>query len=120
MNGWFLTDSAVIPAKWRIPTLVIPAGNRVIIFASGKDRAIAGAELHTSFKMKKEGGYVALVKPDQSTVASAWTYGPQRQNASYQSFVLCRNHSLDSPALANEYDQGWRTAGIANTGNRYS
>ncbi len=25
-------------------------------------------------------------------------------------FRLCRNHSLDSPALANEYDQGWRTA----------
>ncbi len=122
MNGWFLTDFAVIPAKWRIPTLVIPAGNRVIIFASGKDRAIAGAELHTSFKMKKEGGYVALVKPDQSTVASAWTYGPQRQNASYGVGAALDGTPLVAIGAAVKWRiptgtiAGWETVGFNETG----
>ena len=88
LNGWYLTDSATTLAKWRIPTLNMAAGSRVIVFASGKDRAVAGAELHTSFKLKKESGYLALVKPDQMTIASAWTYGAQKQNASFGTGAL--------------------------------
>lgn len=83
LNGWYLTDSITTLTKWRFPTLNIATGTRVIVFASGKNRAVAGAELHTNFKLKKEGGHLALVKPDQTTIASAWTYGEQKQNASF-------------------------------------
>ena len=83
LNGWFLTDNAADLDKWRIPSTNVAAGERPIVFASGKDRAVSGAELHTSFKLKKEGGYLALVKPDGVTVVSAWMYPAQRSNASY-------------------------------------
>ncbi len=83
LNGWFLTDSAVVLNKWRMPATVLQAGQRLVVFASGKNRTMSGTELHTNFKLKQEGGYVALVKPDGATVASAWAYPNQRANASY-------------------------------------
>jgi hypothetical protein len=83
LNGWYLTDDTGLLDKWRIPSLALPAGARKIVFASAKDRAVAGQELHTNFKLEKNGGYLALVKPDGTTVASAWTYPAQRENSSY-------------------------------------
>jgi CotH kinase protein/Concanavalin A-like lectin/glucanases superfamily/Lamin Tail Domain/Chitobiase/beta-hexosaminidase C-terminal domain len=83
LNGWFLSDSAAVLNKWRIPATTVAAGARLIVFASGKDRALSGAELHTNFKLKSEGGFLALVKPDGTTIASAWSYPNQRANRSY-------------------------------------
>lgn len=103
LNGWFLTDSAGNPDKWRIPSLVLAAGARTIIFASGKDRAVAGQELHTSFKLKKEPGYVALVKPDGVTVASAWTYPAQKENASYGLGQALSTTALLAPGATAKY-----------------
>ena len=41
-----------------------------MVFASGKNRATSGAELHTSFQLDNGGGYLLLVPPDGTTVAS--------------------------------------------------
>jgi len=73
LEGWHLTDSPTELAKWRFPsTLLLPNG-RTIVFASEKNRAVAGAQLHTNFKISSGGEYLALVKPDGRTVASAYT-----------------------------------------------
>ena len=84
LGGWYLTDDANQPAKWRLPspTVLAPEGY-LLVFASGKDRATG--ELHTSFKLAAEGGYLALVLPDGRTVASDYgpSYPPQRRSISY-------------------------------------
>ena len=43
---------------------------------------MAGAELHTNFRLENSGGYLALVQPDGVTVAQAITYTAQRANVS--------------------------------------
>ena len=85
LGGWYLTDDPENLAKWQIPGSTLAAGGRVIVFASAKNRAIAGNELHTSFKLQSEaGGYLALVRPDGVTVVSEFdAYPTQEKETSY-------------------------------------
>jgi hypothetical protein len=84
LGGWALTDNALEPKKWLFPPLEIAAGGFLVVFASGKDRRVAGAELHTNFKLEASGEFLALVRPDGS---AAHAYGPryprQRTDFSY-------------------------------------
>ncbi len=79
IEGWYLTDSASLLTEWRFPSTVIPANGFLIVFASGKDLAVSGAELHTNFKLASEGGFLALVKPDGLTIASGFIPGYPKQ-----------------------------------------
>ncbi len=81
-TGYYLTDNAALPAKWALPAVVVPPGGFLLVWASGKNRAIAGSELHTNFSLQNVGGYLALVKPDL-TVASAYTYPEQFADHTY-------------------------------------
>ena len=85
LGGFYLTDEATFPAKWRIPTgVVLPAGGFQVIFASGKDRAVATNELHTNFRLNKGGGYLALVATDGLTVLQVFNHYPsQQENVSF-------------------------------------
>ncbi|MEW6158718.1 MAG: lamin tail domain-containing protein, partial [Verrucomicrobiota bacterium] len=85
LDGWYLTDSDNQLNKWRFPAVTVPSKNFLIVFASGKNRAIAGAELHTSFTLRAEGEYLALVKPDGVTIASQFSpgYPEQFEDISY-------------------------------------
>jgi CotH kinase protein/Lamin Tail Domain/Chitobiase/beta-hexosaminidase C-terminal domain len=74
LAGWYLTDDASSLTKWQFPSQTIPAGGFLVVFASDKDRAVAGAELHTNFKLSASGEFLGLVKPDG--VSAAWTYAP--------------------------------------------
>jgi hypothetical protein len=87
LDGWYLTDSAANLTKWRIPNVSIPARGFRIIFASGKDRTNAAAQLHTSFSLAIGGEYLALVQPDGTTVASEFSpqFPPQQDDVSYGS-----------------------------------
>ena len=82
LAGWRLTDQPTNLVKWTFPATNLPSGTFLIVFASGKDRAVAGAELHTSFKLDSGGGYLALVEPDGTTVAQSFNYPAQRANVS--------------------------------------
>jgi hypothetical protein len=57
--GYFLTDDALVPNKWALPAVNIPAGGFLHVWASGKDRTTAGSELHTNFSLQNAGGYEA-------------------------------------------------------------
>ena len=83
--GWYLTDSAGNPTKWRFPTTNLNANSYMVVFASNKDRRTPGRPLHTSFKLNDIGSFVALVKPDGVTVQSAFTpaYPIQVTDVSY-------------------------------------
>ena len=75
LNGWHLTDSASNLAKWRLPDVSIAPKGFLLVFASGKDRKVAGSPLHTNFSLDANGEYLALVGPDGATVLS--TFAPQ-------------------------------------------
>ena len=70
LDGWFLTDSAADPTRWRLPATNMPPGGFLVVFASGKNRAVAGAPLHANFSLSAAGEYLALVLPDGVTVSS--------------------------------------------------
>ena len=79
LDGWYLTDSPDHLTKWRLPAEILLPQKHRIVFASNKDRALAGLPLHTNFRLASSGGYVALIKPDGFTVASAFGPGYPRQ-----------------------------------------
>jgi len=83
LNGWYLTDDAGDPRKWRFPVttpvISLAAGARIVIFASSKDRKLATTKLHTNFKLSKNAGsYLALVRPDGLTVEHEYDGYPQQ------------------------------------------
>ncbi|MCC7377141.1 MAG: CotH kinase family protein [Verrucomicrobiales bacterium] len=85
LDGWHLTDTARNLTLWRFPAVSLPAQGFLVVFASGKNRATAGAELHTNFQLDRDGEFLALVEPDGSTVASVYTrpYPRHRADVAY-------------------------------------
>ncbi|MCL5099280.1 MAG: CotH kinase family protein, partial [Candidatus Omnitrophica bacterium] len=85
LDGWYLTDDVHDLREWRLPAVVLPPRGYLVVFASGKDRSIAGRELHTNFQLDDAGEFLALVKPDGTTVASQFApqYPPQYADVAY-------------------------------------
>jgi hypothetical protein len=85
LTNWYLTDSASNKTKWRFPAVTIPAEGYLVVFASGKDRRIAGQPLHTSFSLSADGEYLGLVRPNGNTVVSHFnpSYPAQFGDLSY-------------------------------------
>ncbi len=83
LTGWYLTDDTNDLARWSFPATNIAASSFMTVFASGKDRRVPGAPLHTSFALDAGGGYLALVRPDGVTIATEFRYPEQRANFSY-------------------------------------
>ncbi len=84
LAGWHLTDDATNLVKWTFPPTNLQANAYMVVFASDKDRAIAGQPLHTNFKLSSQGEYLALVAPDGQTIATQFApaYPRQRTNIS--------------------------------------
>jgi len=59
LDGGFLTDSATDLTKWRFPATNLNAGGYLVVFASNQDRRTPGAPLHTNFKLRAAGGFLA-------------------------------------------------------------
>lgn len=85
LAGWYLTDDADELTKWEFPSVDLASGQYLVVFASEKDRAIAGSELHTNFRLAKEGEYLGLVQPNGTTIASQFSpaYPQQFEDVSY-------------------------------------
>lgn len=101
-TGLFLTDDALVPGKWALPAVNIAPGGFLTVFASEKNRAVAGAELHTNFKISNAGGFLALTAAG-GTVVSAITYPAQFSDISYGSTMngAAKFFLLPSPAALN-------------------
>jgi hypothetical protein len=85
LDGYYLTDDAANLTHWRLPAVNLEAGSYLLVFASGKDRATAGAELHTNFRLMGGGEFLGLVAPDGETVLSQFApeYPRQFTDTSY-------------------------------------
>ncbi|MEK7950003.1 lamin tail domain-containing protein [Luteolibacter soli] len=85
LTNWYLTDNATEKTKWRFPAVTIAPGGRLVVFASGKDRRVAGQPLHTNFSLSADGEYLGLIKANGIGVVSHYspTYPPQFADISY-------------------------------------
>ncbi len=85
LEGYFLTDNPDALAKWPLPAATLAADERLLIFASGKDRSAFGAPLHTNFKLRADGEFLALVAPGGTTITSAFSpeFPAQVRDVSY-------------------------------------
>jgi hypothetical protein len=83
LAGWSLTNAAGNKTLWTFPSVNIGAYQYVVVFASGKNRNVASLPLHTNFTLQREAGYLALVRPDGTTVASEFSYGDQAADVSF-------------------------------------
>ena len=105
LNGWFLTDNPDNLDKWKFPAMDLGPGAYLLVFASGKDRAVSGEQLHTDFKLSGSGEYLALVKPDGATISFSFGsgYPVQQADVSYglynDQFVFMQT---PTPGRANE------------------
>ena len=68
LDGYYLTDVSTNLVKWRFPAVTLNSGQYLLVWASGKNRRIAGQPLHTNFQLDADGEDVALVAPDGTTI----------------------------------------------------
>ncbi|MCA9266624.1 MAG: lamin tail domain-containing protein, partial [Planctomycetales bacterium] len=84
LEGYSLTDDPANLDLWQFPSVTLAAGEYLVVFASGKDRAEPDSELHTNFQLQSGGEYLALVAPDELTVLQEFDpYPAQVQDISY-------------------------------------
>ncbi|NLF39679.1 hypothetical protein GX586_09555 [bacterium] len=84
MLGWRLTDDAGDATKWVFPETNLAPGRFIIVFASDKNRRIAGAELHANFRLSVAGEYLGLLMPDGAvSYEYAPVFPPQQTDISF-------------------------------------
>ncbi len=131
LSSWSLTDDVRVPGKWhfpgpieeadesgtvtKTPSITIAAGERLVVFASGKDRTDPSAALHTNFKLSTGGEYLALADADGSAVdrfdtypavADGLTYGRKRPES--VTTYLTGTETSEYAVAAQELDAaGW-------------
>lgn len=86
LTSWHLTDDVDLPTKWTFPRTHIPGRGFLMVHASdARGGPWIDGELHANFKLKGEGEYLALIRPDGRTVQHAYSpqYPPQSAGVSY-------------------------------------
>jgi hypothetical protein len=103
LSDWCLTDSASNLAKWRFPGVTLGAKEYLMVWASSKNRRVVGQPLHTNFNLSAGGEYLALVRPDGSTVEQAFSplYPAQARDESYG--IAFSSRSLIAPEANVRY-----------------
>ncbi|MEJ6642441.1 MAG: CotH kinase family protein [Akkermansiaceae bacterium] len=83
--GYTLSDDATDFQKWAFPDVTIPAGGYLIVFASSKDRAAPGGELHTNFSLDTAGEFLGLTNSDGATLTTSFhpSFPKQYEDVSY-------------------------------------
>ncbi|MDB4734407.1 CotH kinase family protein [Akkermansiaceae bacterium] len=76
LNDYYLTDDPNNLTKWRLPTTTLDETDHLIIFASGKDRADEGDELHANFSLRASGEYLALTKQGPAGIIILSEFNP--------------------------------------------
>lgn len=120
LAGWSLTDDSTRQERWFFPNMTLAPGQRLIVFASGKNRTDPTSNLHTSFSLKASGEYLALLNPS-ATPISAYSpqYPGQLPDVSYgvasEGVALVNVESLLSYHLPSEdIGTSWREAGFTD------
>ncbi len=81
LGGLYLSDTASTPNRWEFPSVDVPPGGFVIVWADGESRQ---GELHTNFKLSPNGGSILLFDRDANfnTPLDAFRFGKQTADVS--------------------------------------
>jgi hypothetical protein len=66
LSGYGLSDDATILFKWTFPSVSMAPGTYLLVWASDKNRTVAGNPLHTNFKLAMAGNAVLLSANDNA------------------------------------------------------
>ncbi|YCM46940.1 CotH kinase family protein (plasmid) [Verrucomicrobiaceae bacterium 227] len=85
LGGLYLTDATNNFRKWQFPSVTLEPDERLVVFASGKNRVAVPGQLHTNFKLAAEGEYLALSASDGLTIFTdfASKFPEQYEDVSY-------------------------------------
>jgi len=86
LKGWSLSDDERVPSKWIFPNRILQPYQFIVVFASGRDLKSSGTNnLHTNFKLSRDGEFLALFSPEQprTMVSGLIKYPEQRNDISY-------------------------------------
>ena len=127
LDGWKLFDD---PNQnvFIFPATNIPARSYMLIWASGTERKVLGAPLHTKFKLSASGENLYLTKPDGSLVQGFQPFPAQLTDQSYgilttlpatQSVITAstsfKYHITTESDSTNAFFETWATASFADT-----
>ncbi len=93
LAGYSLTDDAMNRRKFVFPEVTLPAGGRLLVFATGEEEK--GVELHAGFRLASGGECVLLIDP-QGAVVSAVAYDDLESD---QSLIRAENGELEKTYL---------------------
>ncbi|MDB2428947.1 CotH kinase family protein [Akkermansiaceae bacterium] len=98
LGGYFLTNDVLQLSKWSFPAMILGADERILVWASAKDRT--GDPLHTNFTIDADGEYLALVRPNGTTIVQEFspTFPAQSTDISYSETGF---HSPPTPGEVN-------------------
>ncbi len=68
--GFGLSDDPVLLYKWTFPNVTLGAGQFLIVWASDKNRSVAGNPLHTNFKISASGEALYLTNTSATTIST--------------------------------------------------
>ncbi|WP_166426964.1 CotH kinase family protein, partial [Flavobacterium psychrotolerans] len=66
--GYGLSDDALLLFKWTFPNVSVAPGQYLLIWASDKNRSVAGSPLHTNFKISASGETILLTNASGNTI----------------------------------------------------
>lgn len=121
LNDYYLSDKADNLLMWALPNIDILPNQFILIFASGKNRAIPNNELHTNFSIKSEGESIFLTYQG-NIVHSA----PSIDLPSNKSYGLISDGGSDfiifntpSPKTTNNTSSNYETLTFSHLGGIY-
>ena len=79
LAGYKLTDDVEDLSKWEFPAITLEPRRYLVVFASDKDRRLPNSQLHTNFKLERQGELLAMITPDGSTVVAGFAPEYPRQ-----------------------------------------
>ncbi len=88
LSIFYLTDDATVLNKWSFPSVIMQPDTYLVVFASSKNRTVAGSELHSNFKLSAGGEYLAITRDGGAggyAIAGEFspTYPSQEEGFSY-------------------------------------
>ena len=101
LTGHYLTDNPDNLTKWEFPAMSLDPGAYLLVFASEKDRRDAGDELHSNFRLERNGGEpLAVIAPNGMDVVVGYVPEMPAQVAD-ASYGLATNSVVETPIFGD-------------------